>query len=74
MSTPNSTVPNPLNWLFEFLGSANVQKIAGLAGGPAVAAYATGLPDWARGFLVIAGPTFAAFVHSVDAYRAKIGR
>lgn len=60
-----------MNQILEFLGSANVQKVAGIAGGPTLAEYGTGLPSSVRVALAIVGPVFAAFVHAVDAYRAK---
>lgn len=58
--------------MVNFLGSANVQKLIGLFGGPSAGAYFPHLPMWARGTLAILGPTFAAAVHAIDAWRAKI--
>lgn len=58
--------------LFNWLGSANVQKMIGIIGGPSVATWDTSLPMWTRGVFAVAGPTFAALVHAVDAWRANI--
>ena len=73
MSTTPVTLPNignPLNWVTEFLGSANVQKLIGLIGGPVLA---TDFKTWGAKLAAIgAGGGFAVAIHVVDWLRAKV--
>lgn len=62
---------NQLEQLFDFVGSANVQKAIGVIGGPTLAIELNTLPSWIRAAFAVAGPAFAALVHAIDAYRAK---
>jgi hypothetical protein len=56
----------------DFLGSANVQKVIGLAGG---ATLSTDVHTfWAKLSTISVGAAFALAVHGFDAVRAKIGR
>jgi hypothetical protein len=59
-----------LTQLFDFLGSANVQKVIGLAGGPALA---TDFKTWTAKLATVGvGGAFTAFIHWIDKERAKI--
>lgn len=72
---PAPVMSNPLTWLADFIGSANVQKILGIAQvyiagstaaeGKTLGAHITGMT---------LGGAFTLGVHVVDAVRAKIGR
>lgn len=65
---------NPLTWLVDFLGSANVQKALGLAGSAIAGMTAADGKDLGvkiTGMTI--GGAFALGVHIVDAIRAKIG-
>jgi len=68
-------VPNPLTWLTDFIGSANVQKALGLAMTGLSGATAANGKDLGMklGGMTI-GAAFTLGVHIVDAVRAKIGR
>lgn len=72
---PAPVVSNPLTWLFDFIGSANVQKALGLSGS-AIAALtaADGKSIAVKISGMSLGAAFALGVHVVDAARAKIGR
>jgi hypothetical protein len=68
-----SAEANPLaNPVTAFLGSANVQKLIGLAGGGALSADVKTF--WAKLASLSVGAAFALGVHYVDYLRAKIGR
>ena len=72
---PAIVVSNPLTWLVDFIGSANVQKVLGMLQvyiGGATAAEGKTLGAHITGMTI--GSAFTLGVHLVDALRAKIGR
>lgn len=74
MSTlPTGFVPNPLTWLTDFIGSANVQKV--LAGIQVGVAGLTGTEGKSLGVKVAGmsiGAAYGIAVHWIDAVRARI--
>ena len=72
---PPAVVSNPLTWLTDFIGSANVQKT--LAGAQVALAGLTSTEGKSLGAHISGmtiGGVYGLAVHLIDALRAKIGR
>lgn len=68
--TPVTGASSLATAITEFIGSANVQKIIGLVGGPVLA---TDFKTWGAKLAAIgAGGAFALAVHFVDYLRATV--
>lgn len=72
---PTTVISNPLTWLVDFIGSANVQKALGLAmTGISATTAANGKDLGMKITGMTLGGAFTLGVHLIDAFRAKIGR